>query len=187
VLRYGSLNLAANFGPRGLANGPEDFASSRYLARSNYAYLRADAAFTTRLPLDLQLTLRAAAQLALEPLVAYEQQTIAGADGVRGYLEAEVLGDSGVKGTVQLQSPPLMRHGATLGAAFLFFDAGNSHTIDALPGQPEATELRSAGAGLELLPGQRVSGSLTWADPLVEGPRTRAYASRVLFELRGSF
>jgi hemolysin activation/secretion protein len=187
VLRYGSLNLAANFGPRGLTNGPTDFASSRYLARSNYAYLRTDAAITARLPLDLQLTLRAAAQLALEPLVAYEQQTIAGADGVRGYLEAEVLGDSGVKGTVQLQSPPLTRHGSMLGDAFVFFDAGSSHTIDALPGQPGATELRSAGAGMELLPGQRISGSLTWADPLVEGPRTRAYDSRLLFQLRGSF
>jgi hemolysin activation/secretion protein len=187
VIRFGSLNLAADFGPRGLANGPTDFANSRYLARSNYAYLRSDAAFTTRLPLDLHLTLRAAFQLAQEPLVAYEQQTIAGADGVRGYLEAEVLGDSGVKGTLQLQSPPLIHGASMLGDAFIFFDAGHSHTIDALPGQPGATVLRSTGAGLELLPGQRVTGSLTWADPLVEGPRTPAYDSRVLFDLRASF
>jgi hemolysin activation/secretion protein len=123
----------------------------------------------------------------LDPLLVYEQMTITGSDGVRGYLESEVLGDTGVKGSVQLQSPPV-KHGTFLfGDAFVFFDAGHSHYNDPLSGEPGHTILRSYGAGLDLLPGHSVTGSLTWAEPLVTGPYTQARASRLLFDIKGSF
>ncbi len=182
-----SFDLAANFGPRGITNDTENFDNSRFEARGNYAYLHSDLSFTTRLPADFQLILRAAGQGALEPLVVYEQDSFAGAAGVRGYLEAEVLGDSGFKGTVQLQSLPVTRHGFVFGDAFVFFDDGRSHYIDALPGQPEHWILRSWGAGIDLLPGYRVNGTLTWADPLLPGPNTAIHESRILFDLKGSF
>jgi hemolysin activation/secretion protein len=187
LLQTGSVNLTANLGPRGIANSDADFQAGRIQGRGNYAYLRLEGAFTTRLPLDLELILRAAGQAALEQLIVYEQESISGADGVRGYLEAEDLGDTAVKGTVQLQSPAWSRHGYSFGDAFVFFDAGQSHYIDALAGEPDNVELRSLGAGLDLLPGHSVTGSLTWADPLLPGPRTRAHDSRVLFDLKGSF
>ena len=41
------------------------------------------------------LKLRAAGQAAAEPLITNEDFSIAGIDGVRGYLESEVLGDQG--------------------------------------------------------------------------------------------
>ncbi len=180
--------MAANFGPRGLlANNPTQYDTIRFQARSNYFYLRSDASFTSRLPLNLQLTLRAGGQITSGPLVEYEQFSISGSDGVRGYLEAEVLGDKAVKGTVQLQLPPLTHRGSVLAEGFFFFDAGSSTEIDALPGEPAHTTLRSGGAGLILLPGRRLTGSLTWADPLVAGPRTRADDSRVLFDFKGTF
>jgi hemolysin activation/secretion protein len=188
VAQFWTLDLAANFGPRGvLSSSATQFDTIRFQARSNYSYLRSDASLTSRLPLNLQLTLRAAGQIASGPLVAYEQFSISGFDGVRGYLEAEVLGDSAVKGTVQLQLPPLTHRGSVLAAGFVFFDAGSSTEIDALPGEPAHTALRSGGVGLILAPGRRLTGSLTWADPLVAGPRTRAYDSRVLFDFKGSF
>jgi len=187
VAQSGSLNISANFGPRGVSNSAIDFANSRYQARGNYAYLHLDAAFTTRLPAAMLLTLRAAGQFAQDPLVVYEQESIAGAQNVRGYLEAEVLGDDALRGTLQLQSPPLTHHGYLLGDMFLFLDAGRSHEIDALAGEAGDTSLRSVGAGLDLLPGHHVAGSLTWADPLLNGPRTPAHDSRLLFDLKGSF
>lgn len=185
--QIGSFDIAFNAGPRGLANRTENFANSRFQARGNYAYLRSNGSFTTRLPADFLFTLRAAAQAALEPLVVYEQESLTGADGVRGYLEAESLADSAVKGTVQLQLPSLITHGFNLGDAFVFFDAGRGHYIEALPGEPGHTILRSWGAGLDLLPGHSISGSITWALPLVAGPRTRANDSRILFDVKGSF
>src|SRR5262249_33880787 len=108
LIQSGSFDLGIDAGPRGPANSNLDFATNRYQARGNYIYLRGDGGLTLRLPAKLLLILRAAGQLALDPLVVYEQLSIAGADGVRGYLEAEELGDSGIKGTVQLQTLPLL-------------------------------------------------------------------------------
>jgi hemolysin activation/secretion protein len=187
VAQSGSLNISANVGPRGVSNSAVDFSNSRYQGRGNYAYLHLDAAFMTRLPAAMLLTLRAAAQISQDPLVVYEQDSIAGVQNVRGYLEAEVLGDDALRGTLQLQSPPLTRRGYLLGDMFIFFDAGRSHEIDALPGEAADTSLRSVGAGLDLLPGHRIAGSVTWADPLQGGPRTPAHDSRLLFDLKGSF
>ena len=182
-----SFDITVNAGPRGVANRTENFANTRFLARGNYVYFRSDASFSQRLPANLQLILRASGQAALEPLVEYEQDSIAGADGVRGYLEAEVLSDTAFKGTIQLQSPPIAPHGYMLGDGFVFFDAGRGHTLDALPGEPGNTTLRSWGIGLDLFPGHPVSGSLTFADPLRQGPRSKANEPRVLFDLKGSF
>jgi hemolysin activation/secretion protein len=182
-----SFDLTLNAGPRGVANRTSNFADTRFLARGNYVYFRSDASFTQRLPANLQLILRASGQAALEPLVTYEQYAIAGSDGVRGYLEAEVLSDTAFKGTIQLQSPQIAPNGFVLGDGFVFFDAGRGHTIDALSGEPGSTSLRSWGLGLDLFPGHAVTGSLTLADPLKQGPRSKANEPRVLFDLKGSF
>jgi hemolysin activation/secretion protein len=183
----GSFDVTFNGGPRGLANATDNFGNTRYQARGNYAYLRSDASFTTRLPAGVLLTLRASGQAAQDPLVEYEQYSITGVDGVRGYLEAEVLSDSAVKGTLQLQTPPLSTSKFLLGDGFLFFDAGRSHAIDALPGEPEHISLRSFGAGLDLFPGHSITGTLTIADPLLPGPRTKSHEPRILFDVKGAF
>lgn len=187
VLQTASFDITANVGPRGFANETVNFDNNRYQARGNYAYIHADGMFTTRLPAEMMLTLRAAAQDALEPLVVYEQMSVSGADGVRGYLEAEALGDTAVKGSLQLESPPVVPHGFNLGDGFVFFDYGRSHSIDSLPGEPRHTLLHSWGAGVNLFPGHSITGSLTWADPLLPGPRTKAHESRWLFDVKGSF
>jgi hemolysin activation/secretion protein len=139
------------------------------------------------LPKGFQLILRADGQFAEEPLITNEDYSISGADGVRGYLEAEVLADKGLKGSVQLQSPIAQVRTLPLGDVFVFYDAGRANIIDPLSGEPASTVLRSWGAGLNLLPGKWINGLVTWADPLADGPTTRRGASRVLFVVRGSF
>lgn len=181
------LDIGFDAGPRGITNDTQNFENNRYQARGNYAYLRADATLTTRLPAGIQLTLRGSGQAALEPLVVYEQESFTGSDGVRGYLEGEVLGDTGIKGSLQFQSPPIVVHRMTLGNGFLFFDAGHAHSVDALAGEPGHTILRSFGAGIDLFPGRAVTSTVTWADPLLTGPRTVAHDSWVLFDVKGSF
>lgn len=183
----GSLGSTANFGPRGVPNNPQSFADKRYRGRPNYFYLKTDASWAAHLPKGFQLLLRASAQFAPEPLITNEDYTITGADGVRGYLEAEVLADTGYKGTVQLQSPFASWGTRQLGDLFMFFDAGRTDFVDPLPGEPRTTELRSWGAGLHVLPGQPVNAVLTWADPLSDGPNTQRGDWRVLFVVRGSF
>jgi hemolysin activation/secretion protein len=186
-LLEGSFASTANLGPRGALNDPEEFANKRFQARANYFYVKVDGSLLLHLPVGLQLLLRADGQLAAEPLVNYESFVASGADGVRGYLEAEVLADRGIKGSAQLQSPVARWHTLPLGELFVFYDAARADTIDPLPGEAALTRLRSWGAGLHLLPGKAVTGSLTWADPLLDGPYTRRGESRILFIVRGLF
>ena len=182
-----AASWSVNAGPRGLVNNPEAFAADRYRGRANYFDLRGDLATTLVLPHELTLRLRVAGQGATEPLITNEDYSIAGVDGVRGYLESEELGDRALKETVQLTSAPLRGQERILGDAFVFFDAGRMTVIDPLPGQPGAVSLHSWGAGLDILPGQKFTGSLSWARALANASVTRSGESRVLFFVRGSF
>jgi hemolysin activation/secretion protein len=181
------LSGAVNWGSRGLVNSDAAFADKRYKGRPNYMYWRSDGSFTTKLPGGLGLTARLAAQYALEPLINNEEYSISGAGAVRGYLEAESLSDLGLNGTLQLSSPAAKWHAVALGDGFIFYDAGRAAFIDSLPGEPAHQVLRSFGAGLELLPGSMVTGTLTWAHVLDDATHTRRGDSKFLFFVRGSF
>jgi hemolysin activation/secretion protein len=182
-----TFSAAANFGLRYTPNSAETFANKRFAGHPNYFYLRADENLIVNLPKGFHLQLRVAGQYAEEPLISNENYSIAGADGVRGYLEAETLGDSAIKGTLQFDSPVWMLHGAAFVEAFVYYDLGVDDVIDPLSNEPGRTRLRSVGAGLNLWPGRPLSGAFTWADPLTDGPRTRRGSSRLLFDLRASF
>ena len=182
-----AVNVAANFGLRDAPNSPNAFENKRYLGRPNYFYIRWDGTVMVHLPSSFQLMLRCAGQEANEPLISNENFPIAGSDGVRGYLEAEELGDKAVKGTVQLQSPDLAWHQPHFLNAFAFLDLGRMQVIDALPEQVDHALLRSWGGGINLLPNGPVSGALTWADPLESAAYTQAHQSRILFTVRAGF
>jgi hemolysin activation/secretion protein len=181
------LSVAANFGVRRAPNNANTFANDCFKCQPNFFYLRGDESVFVKLPFGLKLQVRAAGQWAEEPLINNENYSIAGADGVRGYLEAEVLGDASIKGTLQLYSPTWILHGASLLNGFLYYDLGRADIIDAVGSQPSIARLRSAGAGLVIWPGRSVTGGFTWAYPLTDGPRTLTGQSRVLFDLKGSF
>ncbi len=182
-----TLSVTANAGPRHAVNNPEEFEDDRFKGRANYADLRADLSVIIALPADFGLRLRTAGQGATSPLIANEDYSLAGSDGVRGYLEAEELVDAGIKGTFQVVSPRLRRGDHTLGDAYAFFDAGRGKVFDALYGQPGNITLRSWGLGLDVLPGEKLTGSLTYAHALDTASVTHAGASRVLFVLHGGF
>jgi hemolysin activation/secretion protein len=183
-----TLDTAAYFGSPEIVNDANHFAAARYQGRPNFFYLRANTAVTYLLPGGLHFTARLAGQGAVEPLVSNEYFSIAGADGVRGYLESEEFGDDALKGTLQLASPQwqLWSH-AAVADGFVFFDDGHVTFLASLPGQPTHAELRSTGAGIEMSVAHNFTGLLTWAYPLAPGPITQEHASRVLFLVRASY
>jgi hemolysin activation/secretion protein len=182
-----TLDTSANYGSPEIVNDPNQFQNARYQGRPNFFYLRANAAGTYTLPGQLQLTARLGGQEAIEPLVTYEYYSIAGADGVRGYLEAEEFGDRAIKGTLQLATPPWRPFAGTVSSdLFIFFDDAHVTFLAPLPDQPSHADLRSVGAGIDLLVTRHFTGSLTWAYPLVAGPYTASGDSKVLFVVRGS-
>jgi len=181
------FTLTANAGARHLVGTTTDFANDRYQGQANYFDLRTDLTTTWRLPEHFALRLRMATQGATEPLIANEDFSLAGIDAVRGYLEAEELVDTGIKGTAQLISPPWKRGDRVLGDAFVFYDLGWGRVYDPLPGQLSVIELRSVGAGLDVLPGQKLTGTLSGAYAIDTASVTHAGDWRVLFLVRGSF
>lgn len=183
----GTFSSAANFGPRGAPNNPDTFANKRFQGEPNYFYVKLDGALIAHLPAGFQLMVRADGQYAVEPLIINEEFSITGADGVRGYLEAEALADRGIKESVQMQSPMARVRSWALGDVFAFFDAGHADVIDPLIGQQPFYTLRSFGGGLSLFPTYAVNGSVTWARALNEGPFTHRGESRILFLVRGAF
>jgi hemolysin activation/secretion protein len=182
-----SLTFSANFGPRGAVNDSVAFENDRYKGHPNYFYVRYDLWTSIKLPEDFVLHLRVAGQGATEPLITNEGYSIGGVDAVRGYLEAEQLGDKAVKGTVQLTSPGLRVHERILGDVFGYYDAGTATVIDPLPGQPGGATLRSFGFGADVLPGRKITGSATWTKMLDTSSVTLGGTSRVIFFVRGSF
>jgi hemolysin activation/secretion protein len=182
-----TFTAAVNAGPRHLVGNQSSFENDRYKGRANYFDLRADLATTLKLPAGFGLRLRAAGQGAADPLITNEDYSLAGIDGVRGYLEAEELVDKGAKGTIQLTSPGVHWRDLVLGDVYSFFDGGKGSIIDALPDQPRTFRLRSWGFGLDLLPGRKITGSASWAKALDNAAVTHSGESRVLFDVRGGF
>jgi hemolysin activation/secretion protein len=177
-------SMTANYGPRGLPNDEIEFADKRYQAQANYFYIRGDSALTLTLPHAWQIILQLDGQWATEPLISNEEFSIGGAASVRGYLETEALGDYGVRGSVQFQSPQL-RIGKAFGLlGFVFADAARADILDPLPSDMPGTSLRSAGAGLSFTALKCISGKLTWADPLIGAVYTVAKQGRWLFDAR---
>jgi hemolysin activation/secretion protein len=182
---------------RGLANDTEEFRAKRAHGTPNYFLLRSDASYSRVLPLHMSVRVRAVGQYAVDPVISNEQFSIAGADGVRGYLEAEQLGDVGIRTSLELASPPWQMLQERLGlAAFAFYDFGRMSRLEPLRGgtfgelleAPDHT-LRSAGAGVEFTAFSSLSGAIVYAYPFAVGSLdgTQEGDSRIHFVIRATW
>jgi hemolysin activation/secretion protein len=181
------MNLTLNLAPRGLGNKEQEFAEKRYLAKPNYAYIRADLKHTQKLPYDWSLQARLSGQLANAPLISAEQFTIGGVDSVRGYLESSALGDNGVSGTLELRTPPLMKYIKTdlfkEFYAYSFIDAGYVSIYDALPKQDKNSDLLSAGLGVKLKAAKGLFTNLDYAHALRDSGDVKSGDDRLHFKV----
>jgi hemolysin activation/secretion protein len=181
------VNVAASYGPHGGANAAGAYAEGDFHARSDYFALRADSAILAALPKGWRFYARLAGQYTRDSLNVDEEYSVAGVDAVRGYLEAEVLGDRALKGTLQLQSPVWQRATRQIGDAFVFCDAGVAQMLQTVPGETMTMHPRSWGLGVDLLAWKHLSGALTWARPWASADVTHAGETRLLFLMRASF
>ena len=117
-------------------------------------------------------------------MISNEEFSAGGADTVRGYLEAEALGDTGMQGTLELRTPPLLNP-ATSGLdqfyALAFLEGAKLKVLYALPSQQSKFLLSSAGVGLRLQGFKGMQFSLDWALPFKEPdlyPSARVALSR---------
>lgn len=172
------FNLGLNFGIRGLDADDREFRLKRYNAEASWAYLRSDFTLRQRLPWDMSFIVRGGVQLAGQALISNEQFSAGGLDTVRGYYESQELGDYGVYGQYELESPSI--HNWLFGDDWRFFafaDGAHLRIHDALPDLEGNIEdrfgLASVGLGTRLRFLDRFNASLFVAAPLIDRDETK--------------
>ena len=184
-----SLDLNLSFLVSALGGDWQEFAQRRAGAGPNYIILHPSLIREQLLPSSWSVVGRIDGQLASGPLINNEQFPIGGADSVRGYTEAERLGDDGINGSVELHTPQLLAGRmprVQQSYASLFVDGGRVRILEPLPGQTSAYNLASVGVGLRYKVGGLFVG-LDGARILIDGAVTEAGRYRGCFRFVYSY
>ncbi|MFC4313798.1 ShlB/FhaC/HecB family hemolysin secretion/activation protein [Steroidobacter flavus] len=193
VLRSGAATTQFDLGTRfafsGWGSDNEVFGLNRAFARGQQFSMRASVDHRQPLFAGIEGRLALGGQITDQPLISNEQFSAGGFDSVRGYLEAEALGDSGWNATLELRSPSLIGPNDFIDdlRVYTFVDAAHLRLRDALPEQEDAYSLGSSGLGVDLRLWRQFNGSFIWARALRDGPASESGDSRWLFRTWASF
>jgi hemolysin activation/secretion protein len=185
-----NLDLTTNFGIRGVFNQSDEFENNRSGASPNYIYWRGDAGFERPLLWGMRVALRAAGQYTTEPLINNEQFAIGGVSSVRGYLEAEDLGDIGIDGSIEIRSPSatsLFGRHPTDAYVYVFYDAAVANEIFPLPSQISRYDLQGFGVGFRIVGWAGFDAGLDVAVPRLTTLYETSYDPRIHFHFRYAF
>jgi hemolysin activation/secretion protein len=189
-------DISATWASIKLGSNTPALENNRYNARGEQLSFKANFSWTQDLPAALQSYTHISGQYSNQPLVTNEQLAVGGWDTVRGYLEAEALGDTGFSGTFELRSPPLFgaaTYGKSKGRLFQdfrlfgFVDGAQLRVNDPNTTQQSRFALFSGGAGANFQMFSFLNGAIDWADPFLNGPATQGWHSRVLFRVWATF
>lgn len=184
-----NLDINLSFIIQGLGTDWKQFANKRAGAGTSYIILRPSLSREQVLPGNWSVYGKIDGQVASGPLINNEQYSAGGSDSVRGYLEAERLGDNAAHATVELRTPQLLAQQAMKvdrSYVFLFGDVAKLQILDPLPDQTTGFTLASAGLGLRFK-SRGFTVSLDGARILKEGYLTHAGRFRGLFDLSYSY
>ncbi|HEY0914801.1 MAG TPA: ShlB/FhaC/HecB family hemolysin secretion/activation protein, partial [Solimonas sp.] len=172
------FRTSLNGNTRGISATDREFGNKRVLARANYLYGRMDLSRHQKLPGDFRLIGSASGQIANGPRISTEGFSLGGWDSVRGYLESQEVGDSGINATLQLETPsmaPLFGSWLQEARLFAFYDWGKVYLDDALSGVTDFGDyqinLYSAGMGLRLQAFKNLNLEALLAAPLKDRER----------------
>lgn len=159
-----------------------DFNATRLGADANYQLFRFGGSASQQFAGDWQFRLAFDAQHSSEPLVPGEQFAIGGQDSVRGFAEREVSGDKGWRSGIEVFTPDM--GGLTgINDARLrfstFFEGGETHRIQALPGEIENQHIASAGLGMRFGIGKSLSIRLDYGHVLDGGGTTEKHHGKL--------
>lgn len=184
------LNAGINWSFRGLGSDDAEFDTNRFKSRGSFFFFRGDLAHTQELPAGAQLFAKVQGQAASQPLVSNEQFAGGGLGTVRGYLEAEALGDNGIFGTLELRSPSLLgwaKRKDTEWRVYGFIEGGILTLREPLPEQDSRFELASAGFGTRVQLFDYLHGSVDVGFPFKSLTTTQSGDVMVTFRLWSEF
>jgi hemolysin activation/secretion protein len=130
-------------------DNPGQFDHKRFDASPDFFVFHPELQRQQVLPWNWSLVGTVNGQLASGPLISNEQYAAGGVDSVRGYTEAERLGDDGVRGSIELRTPQLLSgHPRFINSyLYLFADGARVKILDPLPAQRTGYDLASEGIG----------------------------------------
>lgn len=178
------FTVAVNANLREVAGNAVEFSNSRYNADGGYVFVRGDVSHTQELPLGFQLYGKVQGQISDSPLVSGEEAVGGGLGTVRGYLEAEVVGDNSAFGTVELRGPSMIHLlGQKTGdwRLYGFYDGGFLTLVDPLPEQHSRFYLASYGVGSRMQLLGHFDGLFNLSVPQYTQAETKAGDVRVTF------
>lgn len=187
------LSAGVVFHFRGMGSGPSQFDTSRLKASGDFIYFKGELSHTQDLPGDAKLYAKVHGQIADQPLVTNEEIGGGGLGTVRGYLEAEVLGDNAIFGTIELQSPSLLgwlskeAKEENEWRVYLFADGGVVTVNSPPPEQTGHFNLASIGFGSRIRLFDHLNGSLDAGLPLTSQTTTRAREALFTFRVWADF
>ncbi|MBY6239901.1 ShlB/FhaC/HecB family hemolysin secretion/activation protein [Methylosinus sp. Sm6] len=180
------------------------FDNKRAYASGRFAHFNLEASHLQALPAGFQAYGRFVGQIADGPLVSSEQISVGGLDSVRGYLESEILGDTGAIGSFELRSPDVgemlqdaIKREAAEGEPtvaifdewrlFGFVDKGAAEVLHPLAEQQAHFNLWSYGFGARVKLLDHVSGMFVYSTPMIRQVYTQAREPRLNFRVWGEF
>ncbi|RBP43626.1 hemolysin activation/secretion protein [Roseimicrobium gellanilyticum] len=191
---FTEFNTNVTFHLRGTGSDPIEFDNKRYLADGAFIYFRGDVSHQHDLPHGFRVFGKAQGQIADSPLINSEQYAGGGLGTVRGYLESTALGDSGLFGTLELQSPSFIgtdreERGQRVNEwrVYGFVEGGSLWLREPLPDQQDTFELASLGIGSRVRLFGTLNGSVDIAWPLIEQGTTSEGETFVSFRVWSDF
>jgi hemolysin activation/secretion protein len=180
-----SLNFAL---PAGSPSAKFD--RQRFDALRSYFYFRGDVSHAQPLPWGFVVYGKLAGQLSDDSLLSSEQLSAGGENTVRGYLEAERLGDNGGTATLEIRSPsfgqaisPYLKDWHFLA----FADGATLWLNNPLTGQRTPVSIAGAGIGTRFNILDRLNGAADFAFALMDGAITHEGTTRLHFRVWSGF
>ena len=184
------FDASFNFAVAGLGSDSTKLDFQRFNATRQYFYLRAAVTRVQPLPWGMTLFAKADGQMTPDSLLSSEQLSAGGESSVRGYLEAERIGDYGARGTLELRSPsfaswisPKINDWHVL----TFVDGAGLWLRSPLPGEHSSYALTSVGIGTRLVAFDDLNAALDIAFPLLDGAVSDTGRPRFHFRVSEGF
>lgn len=174
----------------GTCEQADQFKNKDLDAKENFFHVNLDANYSHSFVHDIVAAARLSAQLADSHLVTNEQFSGGGLTSVRGYLQSEAVGDTGIVGSLELRSPsvaPLLPHFVDELRLFAFGDAAKVRVLQTLPDQTSSFQLLGVGGGVRVSLFNAFNGEFVVAVPLYDGPNSKAGDIRTMFTAKGQF
>ena len=168
------MSYAHNLGG-GSKNNDAVYAMSRFNAEEDWDVLRFAANANYFFPNHWLLSAGLNAQYTGEPLISGEQFGLGGVSSVRGFEERGVIGDKGIRMSLQAWTPPWKYNIRLVG----FVEGGYAKTLEAPAGQIGSETIVSMGLGFRWAWQDKISASFDYAHEIDDARADGAGGNKV--------